>query len=130
MVKEKDTFVERRKYVRLATPIPISFTSAASNNVWRTVTKNISADGIRFETMDPNLKESSVIEAKIEIPSAPNPIHAKGLIIWRRRISLEDGSPFDCGVEFTEIEEDNKNTFLKFLCDLIYAIKREPPAGK
>jgi c-di-GMP-binding flagellar brake protein YcgR len=130
MVKEKDTFVERRRYVRLSTPISITFASTTSNNIWRTVTKNISADGIRFETMDPGLKESSVIEIKLDIPSAPNPVHAKGTIIWRNRVSLEDGSPFDCGVEFTEIEEDNKNTFLKFLCDLIYGIKKEPGNGR
>jgi hypothetical protein len=42
------------------------------------------------------------------IPEAPNPVHAKAKVIWKKKISLEDAAPFDCGLEFTEIEEDNK----------------------
>jgi hypothetical protein len=130
MVKTVDTFIERRKYVRLLTPLGIAYTVPGSGNIRQAMTKNISADGLRFETTDADLKETVMIEIKLDIPTAPNPIHAKGKIVWRKRVSLEDGSPFDCGVEFTEIEEDNKNTFLKFLCDLIYDIDKEHGNGK
>ena len=130
MTKMIDTFIERRRYIRLLTPLEIAYTVAGSGNIRKTMTKNISADGLRFETTDADLKEMTMIEIKLDIPTAPNPIHAKGKIVWRKRVSLEDGSPFDCGVEFTEIEEDNKNTFLKFLCDLIYTIKDERDNGK
>jgi c-di-GMP-binding flagellar brake protein YcgR len=125
MGKTKETFVERRKYVRLQVPLGISYTLPGSGRVMQAATKNISADGARFETVDPELKENTVVEIKLEMPGASNPIHAKGTIIWRKRVSLEDGAPFDCGLEFIEIEEDNKNTFLKFLCDLIYGIGKE-----
>lgn len=124
MSRTKETFIERRKYVRLATPLSITYTVSGGGNVRQATTKNISADGARFETLDPDLKEGTVVEVKIEIPSAPNPIHAKGKVIWRKKVSLEDGAPFDCGLEFIEVEEDNKNTFLKFLCDLIYDIEK------
>jgi c-di-GMP-binding flagellar brake protein YcgR len=125
LVKTKEAFIERRRYVRLLTPMAITYNVTGSGNVRQTMTKNISADGLSFETSDPELKESTAVEIKIDIPSAANPIHAKGKIIWRRKVSLEDGAPFDCGLEFLEIEEDNKNTFLKFLCDLIYDIGRD-----
>jgi c-di-GMP-binding flagellar brake protein YcgR len=130
MTKGIDTFIERRKYVRLLTPLNIAYAVSGSGNLRQGMTKNISADGLRFETTDPDLKETTLIEIKLDIPTAPNPIHAKGKIVWRKRVSLEDGSPFDCGVEFTEIEEDNKNTFLKFLCDLIYDIEKILDNGK
>lgn len=130
MTKSIDTFIERRKYVRLLTPLGIAYTVPGSGNMRQAMTKNISADGLRFETTDAELKEMTTIEIKLDIPTAPNPIHAKGKIVWRKRVSLEDGSPFDCGVEFIEIEEDNKNTFLKFLCDLIYDIEKERDNGK
>ena len=46
-------------------------------------------------------------------------------MVWIKQLSLEDDAPYDIGIELTEIEEDNKNTFLKFLCDLIYNLSKE-----
>ena len=130
MKRAIDTFIERRKYVRLLTPLSIAYAVPGSGNIRQAMTKNVSADGLRFEATDADLKETTMIEIKLDIPTAPNPIHAKGKIVWRKRLSLEDGSPSDYGVEFMEIEEDNKNTFLKFLCDLIYDIKKDPDPKK
>ena len=124
--KVQDIFVERRRYVRLQTPIPIAYTVPQTGSVHTTSTKNISADGLRLETHDKTLKEGDLIELKLTIAGALNPVHAKGKVIWKKKMSLEDAAPFDCGIEFAEIEEDNKNTFLKFLCDLMYDIKKEP----
>lgn len=124
--KVADIFIERRRYVRLQTPIPIAYTVPQTGSVHTTSSKNISADGMRFETSDKALTEGDLVELKLTIPGAANPVHAKGNVIWKKKMSLEDAAPFDCGMEFTEIEEDNKNTFLKFLCDLIYDIKKEP----
>lgn len=130
MTKIKDTFIERRRYVRLKTPIDIQYTVPDTGNVLKTASKNISADGIRFETTDKSIKESDVLELKMVIEDAPNPVHAKAKVIWKKKVSLEDAAPYDCGLEFTEIEEDNKNTFLKFLCDLIYSITKESMNAK
>jgi c-di-GMP-binding flagellar brake protein YcgR len=131
MVKAKDSFIERRRYVRLQTPITVAYTVPETSNVLTTSTKNISADGMRFETNNKAIQESDILELKMVIPGAPNPVHANAKVIWKKKMSLEDAAPFDCGIEFTQIEEDNKNTFLKFLCDLIYEIKKEPKhAGK
>jgi hypothetical protein len=71
------------------------------------------------------LNESSVAELKLDLPGTQNPVHAKGIVVWKKKISLEDRSPYDVGIEFSEIEEDNKNTFLKFFCDHIYNIKEQ-----
>ena len=62
---------------------------------------------------------------KLNFPNLPNPVHLYGKVIWSKRLSLEDGVPYDIGIEFTKVEEDNKNTFLKLLCDLIYAQARK-----
>ena len=126
MTKVKNNLGERRKYVRLHTPIPISYTAPESGIIHKTSSKNISADGMRFESPDSTIREADVIELKLDIPNMSNPVHARGRIVWKKKLSLEDASPFDYGVEFTEIEEDNKNTFLKFLCDYIYDMKKEP----
>jgi len=126
MVKSQDAAIERRRSIRLETPIDISYNSPSDTRIHNVTTKNISADGLRFQTHDKGLTEADAIEMKLTIPGAPNPVHAKGAIMWKKKISLEDSSPFDFGVEFIEIEEDNKNTFLKFFCDLLYTISKEP----
>ncbi|MBI5124568.1 MAG: PilZ domain-containing protein [Candidatus Omnitrophica bacterium] len=124
-MKPKDRLIERRKYIRLRTPIPVTYTIQETGNIYKSVTKDISADGLRIETRAKDLKESCPVELKLEIYGANNPVHAKGKVVWRKKLSLEDGAPYDVGIEFSEIEEDNKNTFLKFLCDLIYSLPRE-----
>lgn len=124
-MKHKSDFLERRRFIRIEAPIEISYTSTESPVVRKAKTKNISADGFRFETQDKNLKQSDIIEMRVVLPDAANPVHVKGKVAWMNKISLEDRAPFDCGIEFTEIEEDNKNTFLKFLCDHIYELPKE-----
>lgn len=125
MTKAGNKFLERRKYIRLETPIKMTYEMPDKSKIYHTITKNISADGVRFDTHNKSLKESDDLELKMDIPAAANPVHAKGKIIWKRKLSLEDAAPFDIGITFTEIEEDNKNTFLKFLCDLIYNLPEE-----
>jgi Tfp pilus assembly protein PilZ len=110
---------EKRKYLRLNNELKMEFTLPNSDRVYAATTKDISALGIRFETKE-KLAEGSMLEIKLKVPSAQNPVHASGRIAWLKRLNLEDDAPSDVGVEFLKIEEDNKNTFLKYLCDLIY----------
>lgn len=111
--------------MRLDAPLGVSYFSEDGSRVSTATTKNISADGLSFRTLDKGIKESSPIEIKLSIDGAANPIHARARVVWKRRVSLEDGSPFDIGLEFTDIEEDNKNSFLKSLCDLMYKISED-----
>ena len=111
---------ERRRYIRLSKPINISLMLPGKDKILRTVSKNISAVGVGFETKE-KLEPGSALKLEIELPKAPNPVHILGKVIWSKRVGLEDGSPHSTGIEFTKIEEDNKNTFLKYLCDITYA---------
>jgi len=124
-MKMKEMLVERRKYIRLKTPVSVTYTVPNTDVVHNSVTKDISADGLRLETKTRGIEKGSVLELKLELYGANNPVHAKGKVVWIKQLSLEDGAPYDVGIELTEIEEDNKNTFLKFLCDLIYNLPKE-----
>jgi len=126
----KKVLAERRRYLRLATPIDITYTIPASGKVYISTAKNVSADGLRFETHDKLLKPADTVELKLEISGVANPVHCKGTVVWKKKLSLEDGTPFDVGVELSEIEDDNKNTFLKFLCDSIYNMPKEAKHAK
>ena len=124
-MKMRDRLIERRKYIRLKTPVSVTYTAPNTGIVHSSLTKNMSADGLRLETKAKDIEENSILELKLELYGANNPVHAKGKVIWIKQLSLEDGAPYDMGIELTEIEEDNKNTFLKFLCDLIYNLPKE-----
>ncbi|MFH1996066.1 MAG: PilZ domain-containing protein [Candidatus Omnitrophota bacterium] len=113
---------ERRKFIRLDAPIGVTYTVDRGDKVYRVVSKNVSALGLRFQSFEKNLRESSLLDLTINLPEALNPVHACARVIWVKKLSLEDNAPLDIGVEFESVDEDNKNTFLKFLCDLIYNI--------
>lgn len=110
---------ERRKFTRYELPLKLSYILDGENIVHAGNTKNISSLGIRFES-EKKLKEGTAVDLKFEVPKASNPVHAQGKLVWIKKLTLEDNSPFEVGLEFLKIEEDNKNTFLKFMCDLAY----------
>ena len=110
---------ERREYLRIAAPLRVRVISR-SNSVSETQTKDISPLGLRFEVIRCDFEVDDGIELKIELPKGPGPVHAKAKVAWKKKRNTEDASPIDIGCEFTKIEEDNKNTFLKYFCDLLY----------
>ncbi len=130
MAKSRNNIVERRGFIRLYEPINVTYTVSENDKVYSVIAKDISADGLRFQTREKALKEGSALEMRLDLPEVENPVHAKGKIMWKKKLSLEDDAPFDVGTEFIEIEEDNKNTFLKFLCDLIYNLPEDVKNAK
>ena len=115
---------ERRKYLRVGPPLAVRVI-IGNNSVHETQTKDISPLGLRVVAGENAININDEIELKLGIPEALSPVHAKAKVVWKKKLSTENGAPYDIGCEFTKIEEDNKNTFLKFLCDLIYNLPKE-----
>lgn len=112
--------VERRRFIRLEVPIDIQYNVLGQNLLKEVTTKDISCDGLRFVTTEP-LGVDSRLRLTIWIPKARNPVHAEAKIVWAKRQASAEAEQYEVGVELSKIEEDNKNTFLKYLCDIIYA---------
>ena len=110
---------EKRKYLRLNVPVEIGYLLPGSDRIYTAVTKDISASGIRFETVE-NFQNGLGLELTLKLPNIQNPVHVYGKIAWQEKSNRKDGVFTDVGIEFVKVEEDNKNTFLKYLCDLIY----------
>lgn len=109
---------ERRKYIRLGIPIDIILRQQKQpSKEYKIPSKNISASGTLLE-LGEQLEIGEPLELKLVIPNAPNPVHAIGEVVWTTK--EPDKNIFNTGIQFVKIEEDNKNTFLKFLCDAIY----------
>lgn len=116
-MRKKDA--ERRKYARLEAP-PIGLRIITEGGVIeKPKIKNLSPLGIKFET-NRELKNGEGLELTMSLPDTKNPIHIQAKVVWHKKASLEDKAPFDVGCEFIKIEEDNKNTFLKYFCDMMY----------
>jgi len=119
---------DRRKYLRVSTPLSVRVIGK-NNIVLPSQTKDISPLGLRFEAKEGSPEINEETELKIEIPGALSAVHANAKIIWKKKTTTENGAPFDIGCEFTKIEEDNKDTFLKYFCDLLYG-HRDPAIKK
>lgn len=112
---------ERRRFIRLGVPIELKYVVEEGPSQIRkqVATKDLSCDGLRFIS-EQDIREGAMLDINLTIPGANNPVHIKGKTIWSKKVASEDTAPFEVGVEFVQIEEDNKNTFLKYLCDIIY----------
>ncbi|MFH1305292.1 MAG: PilZ domain-containing protein [Candidatus Omnitrophota bacterium] len=118
----KEKLPERRRFVRTRRPLKI--TVREGDRIEETVTRNLSPVGVRFE-VGQELKSPGDIEIMLSIPSSEVPIHITGKVVWQTKQSLEDKSPYDVGVKISRVEDKNKNDFLRYLCDLLYASVHE-----
>jgi len=114
----------RRKYIRVETPLPLRIISK-NDKVYKAMAKDMSPLGMRFEAESKDIEEGDEIELKIDIPKTASAIHGRAKVIWKKSRSGEEGAPYEIGCEFSRIEEDNKNTFLKYFCDLLYEKGKE-----
>ncbi|MFH1782817.1 MAG: PilZ domain-containing protein [Candidatus Omnitrophota bacterium] len=107
---------EKRRFIRFETAVKINYILQKEPKIEKTAkTKNVNTGGLQLIT-DEKLDAGSKVELKIFVPDGLNPVHMNGVVLW----SKGDDKPFNSGIEFGKVEEDNKNTFLKFLCELMY----------
>src|SRR3989338_4947931 len=95
---------ERRRYIRLSTPINLSYVISEKDRVYQAISKDISPVGVRLETRE-KLEPGSALKLSLELQKTTNPVHAEGKVVWVKRLSLTDDATYDVGIEFTKIEE-------------------------
>ena len=108
---------ERRRFVRIEVPLKVIVKT--EDQLDEAITRNISPVGLRFE-IGRQMEEAEMLEMSLYLPQIHDPIRLEGKVVWQKKSSLEDNAPYDVGVEITNIDDNNKNTFLKYLCDLLY----------
>ena len=108
---------ERRRFVRIK--VPLRLIVDVRGNEEEVQTKNISPIGLSFN-IKYELDVSERLKLKLFVPIGEHPIALVARVVWQSKVTLEDNSPFDVGVEIIDIDEEDKNIFLKYLCDLLY----------
>lgn len=109
---------ERRRFVRVETPLRVDIEYGGRRE--EVITKNISPVGFRFQVKK-KFDRPDMLDMKLHIPPDDTVIGLRGKVVWQEKVSLEDGSPIDVGMDIVHIEEKSKNIFLKYVCDLLYA---------
>jgi len=111
---------EKRKLIRFSISLKVEYTVDREPNIIKKgKSKDISAGGIHLITEE-RLRTGSKLALKLFIPDALNPVHLNGTVLSSKEIEINRKLSYSENIEFGEIEEDNKNTFLKFLCNLMY----------
>jgi len=111
---------EKRKFIRFYISLKVRYILQREPKIEKTgITGDVSAGGIQLLTEE-RLEVGDKLELKFFIPEALNPAHLNGIVLWSKEVSSGKKPTYSAGIEFRDIEEDNKNTFLKFLCDLMY----------
>lgn len=111
---------EKRKFIRFDIALKVAYIAQKEPKVEKIgATKDISATGMQLLSGD-KLEPGDKLDLKIFMPEALNPAHMKGVVVWSSGLDSAKNYPYSAGIDFVKIEEDNKNTFLKFLCNLMY----------
>lgn len=111
---------EKRRFIRFEIALKVHYYVQKEPKTEKTgITRDVSAGGMHLVTQE-RLETGSKVELKLFIPEALNPAHLAGIVLWSKEIADAKKPSYSSGIEFGDIEEDNKNTFLKFLCDLMY----------
>ena len=110
---------EKRRFIRFDITLKVNYTTQKAPRMEKTgIVKDVSAGGMQLLTEE-KLETGSRLELKVFIPEALNPAHLNGTVLWSKDVSDGKKISYSAGIEFGKIEEDNKNTFLRFLCGLM-----------
>lgn len=121
---------EKRKFIRFDVALKVAYIIRREPKIEKSgTTRDISAQGMQLLTND-KIKPGDKLDLKIFLPEALNPAHVRGIVVWSIESGDAKGHSYSAGVDFEKIEEDNKNTFLRFLCGLMYeGDKKEEEQG-
>ena len=105
---------ERRGYVRLDVDAHATYTIKGKDASPDMVTlEDVSIEGIRVIS-NRALQNSDILQLTLRIPGVEGAIEALGRVIWQRQVTMD---LLDTGIDFTEIDGQNKKKLLDFIED-------------
>ena len=116
---------ERRKFPRLSLGANVKYSVVQLNSSKDDIPmKNISAAGICI-VADDDLEIGTILSLRVYLPGNDAPIYTKGRVIWKSEFKIGYGSKpsYDMGVEFLEIEEEDKRKIFKYVAKLPHIAK-------
>jgi c-di-GMP-binding flagellar brake protein YcgR len=110
---------EKRSFIRFDITLKVTYIIRREPKIEKIgTTRDISAQGMQLLTSE-KIKPGDKLDLKIFLPEALNPVHIKGAAVWSKEPEAAKSHSYSSGIDFEKIEEDNKNTFLRFLCSIM-----------
>ena len=108
---------ERRRHIRVETPILVEFPNPETMKTERSFTQDVSESGMRFPTAV-KLQIGQELPLTMELPFRDATMHATGQIQWIREVSRHGNPHYDVGVRFRWIEDPDRQRLTRHLSSL------------
>ena len=105
---------ERRRYIRVETPVLVEFPNPETMKTERSFTQDVSEDGMRFPTAV-KLQMGQELALTLELPFRDSTMHATGEVMWIREVSRHGAPQYDIGVRFRWIEDPDRQQLARHL---------------
>ncbi len=108
---------ERRRFIRLETPILIEFPAPGTMKTERSFTQDVSETGLRFPTAV-RLQIGQQLPLTLELPFSRFSMQATGEVMWIREVSRLGAPQYDIGVRFCWLEDPDRQRLARHLANL------------
>ena len=108
---------ERRRHIRVETPILVEFPHPESLKTERSFTQDVSESGMRFPTAV-KLQIGQELALTMELPFRDATMHATGQVQWIREVSRHGSPQYEVGVRFRWIEDPDRQRLMRHLSNL------------
>lgn len=108
---------ERRRFIRVGSPVMIEFPSPGTLKTERSFTQDVSESGIRFPTTV-KLQIGQALPLTLELPFSNASLQATGEVMWIREVSRLGQPRHDVGVRFQWIEDADRQRLSRHLSGL------------
>jgi len=108
---------ERRRHIRVETPILVEFPNPTTMKTERSFTQDVSAAGMRFPT-PMKLQIGQELPLTLQLPFQDAPMHATGEVMWIREIARIGGPQYEVGVRFRWIEDPDRQRLTRHITTL------------
>ena len=105
---------ERRRHVRVETPVLIEFPAPGTMKTERSYTQDVSEAGMRFPTAV-KLEIGQELPLTLQLPFQDVNFHATGEVVWIREIARLGAPQYDVGVRFRWIEDPDRQRLTRHL---------------
>ena len=108
---------ERRRHIRVVTPVMIQFPNPSTMKTERSYTHDVSESGLKFPTLV-KFELNQEIPLTLELPFHDATMHATGVVAWIREIARHGATQYEVGVQFRWLEDPDRQRLIRHLTTL------------
>ncbi len=105
---------EKRRFIRIETPILVEFPSPGTMKTERSFTQDVSESGIKFPT-PVCLQVGQQLPLTLELPFSNASMQATGEVMWVREVSRLGSPQYEVGMRFQWIEDPDRQRLNRHL---------------